>query len=293
MKWNLSGVTQTLVLAAILTFASGCAVRDNITGPGTPPTGKTSNLNFSATFTNAVPGSQVLINGTLDPKYNMGNTEERHVIGTVGNDGKLVPVTITVNFNKGYTCALFYQNTDNTWGRSLDFTVNNVRVTERTVFPNALYGVVRIDSNGNLSQYRDDTGKLTTMTLTYDGVDAQHPEIVGAADSIYFRNSWTWPDDHAMSWNGSAKTATLTVSKGDTGWVSIRDIGYVERVADVKLNGVVLTHLIALSPTYRTFQVNVDANGNVINPPGDTRWGTITLHSPRGAGKTVPERRSS
>lgn len=296
MKWNLSGVTQTLVLAAILTFASGCAVRDNITGPGTPPStdGKTVNLVISANFPNAVPGSQVLINGTLDPAYDSTNTEARHYLALVGNDGRIVPVTLTVPFNKGLTYTLYYQNTDGTWSPSLDLTVNGTTVTEyNTSNPNARYGVVRIDSYSHLVQYRDDRNKLINLPLTYDGTDAQHPETVAATDSIYYRSTWGWPDDHAMSWNGSAKTVTLTVSKGDTGWVAIRDINHTERVAGVRLGGTLLQHCIPLSPTYRVFQYFVDANGNVINPPGDTRWGTITLHSPRGAGKTVPERRSS
>ncbi len=292
MKWNLSGVRVTLVLAALL-MLGGCAVRDNITEPGRPPSGKIGNLAFSAVFPNATPGSQVYINGTLDPNNDPNNTEARHVIGTVGNDNKLVPVSISVRLNYAYTAALFYQNSDGTWARSLDFTVNGVKVTEYSVFPNAVYGVVRLDSYGQLSQYRDDRAKLISLTLTYDGVDAQHPEVVGAADSIYFRNSWTWPDDHAMSWSGSAKTATLTVSKGDTGWVAIRDVNHTERVAGVWLGGTLLQHCIALSPTYRTFQYFVDANGNVIQLPGDTRWGTITLHTPVSTGRTKQDRRDS
>lgn len=298
MKWNPSGVRVALVLAALLSFG-GCAFKSNITGPGTPPTGGKTDGNLAISFKfpeETAIGSPVYINGTLDPAYDLTNTEARHVIGTVGNDGKLVPVSISVKFNYAYTAALFYQNTDGTWSRSLDFTINGVKVTERNVFPNALYGVVRIDSNGNLSQYRDDTAKLTTMTLTYDGMDPlhpEHPEVVGAADSIYFRNSWTWPDDLPMSWNGSAKTATITVSKGDTGWVAIRDVNHAERVANVKLGGVVLAHWIWLSQDYRVAQYFVDTNGNVTQLPADTRWGTITLHTPRSTGKAVPVRRAS
>lgn len=283
------------VAVAMLAAMSGCILsnKDYVTTPG-GGIGDGPSTEFKLLV--AAPegsrvGGKVRIQGTLDPLYDVNNTEARHDFSTIGNDGKMVSVTMTVRSNYGYTAAFWFEQDDGTFRRSLDFTVNGTAAKQYVQpYQNMILAIVNVGLDGTLIQ-TDNSARLVQVTIKYTGKEPGNSrlnESVSSTAPPLLKTTWTWPDEVTFTslggtWNASDSSwsAPTTILRGESTWVAIKGPDGSDRTSGVYMNSGGNTQLVNMytfpGTTYRVFQPFVNTAG-VISQGPDNRNVTVTLH---------------